>query len=106
MKRYVVTLDKTERDELIEITRKGSHSSQKVANALILLNWGVQSDIWQILRIVGSYVPKVVETITDHTGPQCRYFIRSLFTPIHSTAFQSGSNDIFASRLDCRTRHT
>ncbi len=38
MKRYVVTLEKTERDELIEITRKGSHTSQKVVNALILLN--------------------------------------------------------------------
>ena len=38
MKRYVVTLEKEERDELAEITRKGSHQSQKVINALILLN--------------------------------------------------------------------
>ena len=38
MKRYVVTLEKTERNELTEITRKGSHTSQKVINALILLN--------------------------------------------------------------------
>ena len=38
MKRYVVTLEKRERDELAEITRKGSHRSQKVVNALILLN--------------------------------------------------------------------
>ncbi len=36
MKRYVVTLD--ERAELSEITTKGSHLSQKVINALILLN--------------------------------------------------------------------
>ena len=38
MKRYAVTLEKLERDELAGITRKGSHQSQKVINALILLN--------------------------------------------------------------------
>ena len=38
MKRYVVTLDLSERQRLSEITRKGSHASQKVVNALILLN--------------------------------------------------------------------
>lgn len=38
MKRYVVTLAAAERDELSGITAKGSHRSQKVINALILLN--------------------------------------------------------------------
>jgi len=38
MEKYKVTLEKTERDELEEIARKGSHRSQKVINALILLN--------------------------------------------------------------------
>ena len=38
MKRYVVTLEQAERDELSGITSKGSHRSQKVINALILLN--------------------------------------------------------------------
>ena len=39
MKRYVVAfLEKEERDELTGVTRKGSHQSQKVINALILLN--------------------------------------------------------------------
>ena len=38
MTRYVVTLEKDERAELAGITRKGSHQSQKVINALILLN--------------------------------------------------------------------
>ena len=38
VKRYVVTLEQQERDGLSEITRKGSHQSQKVINALILLN--------------------------------------------------------------------
>ena len=38
MKKYKVTLTKEEREELSEMTRKGSHRSQKVLNALILLN--------------------------------------------------------------------
>ena len=40
MRRYVVTLESEERVELEAITRKGSHPSQKVINALILLNCG------------------------------------------------------------------
>jgi Homeodomain-like domain len=38
MKKYRVTLTKEERAELSEITSKGSHKSQIVLNALILLN--------------------------------------------------------------------
>lgn len=38
MIRYKVTLTQEEREELQEITRKGSHKSQKMLNALILLN--------------------------------------------------------------------
>jgi len=38
MKKYRVTLERDERAELEAITRKGSHKSQKVINALILLN--------------------------------------------------------------------
>lgn len=38
MKRYKVTLEKEERESLQRITEKGSHKSQKVLNALILLN--------------------------------------------------------------------
>jgi len=38
MKKYKVTLEKEERESLEAITRKGSHQSQKVVNALILLN--------------------------------------------------------------------
>ena len=37
-KRYKVTLERKEREVLEAITRKGSHRSQKVINALILLN--------------------------------------------------------------------
>ena len=38
MKRYTVTLEAPEREALEGITRKGAHRSQKVINALILLN--------------------------------------------------------------------
>ena len=38
MKRYVVTLEEQEREAPEAITRKGSHPSRKVINALILLH--------------------------------------------------------------------
>lgn len=38
MKKYKVTLQEEEREELTAISTKGSHKSQKVINALILLN--------------------------------------------------------------------
>ncbi len=38
MKKYIVTLTKEERETLSGIASKGSHKSQKVLNALILLN--------------------------------------------------------------------
>ena len=38
MIRYRVTLTKEEREELTAIASKGSHKSQKVLNALILLS--------------------------------------------------------------------
>ena len=38
MKKYIVKLTQEERDNLSEIICKGSHRSQKVLNALILLN--------------------------------------------------------------------
>ena len=38
MTRYTVTLTKAERESLCELTSKGKHNSQKILNALILLN--------------------------------------------------------------------
>ena len=38
MKKYTITLTQEEREELGKIIRKGKHRSQKVINALILLN--------------------------------------------------------------------
>ena len=37
MKKYIVTLNKEEREDLNKITSKGSHKSQKIINALLLL---------------------------------------------------------------------
>jgi len=38
MKKYKVTLTAREREDLTTLSSKGSHNSQKVLNALILLN--------------------------------------------------------------------
>jgi hypothetical protein len=38
MKKYTVTLTECEREELMRLTSKGKHNSQKTLNALILLN--------------------------------------------------------------------
>lgn len=68
MKRYRVTLEKQEREELEGITRKGSHQSQKVINALILLNCDEGDfnerqvpgeDVAEILRISPRKVDRV-----------------------------------------------
>ena len=58
MKRYVVTLDLSERQRLSEITRKGSHSSQKVINALILLN--CDEGQYNARRTTGDTVARVL----------------------------------------------
>jgi len=39
MKRYTVTLTEDERKDLCELISKGKQDSQKILNALILLNW-------------------------------------------------------------------
>ena len=74
MKRYAVTLEKEERDELREVTRKGSHQSQKVVNALILLNCDEGEfnerkarggDIAAILRISARKVDRVKKRFVE-----------------------------------------
>jgi hypothetical protein len=68
MKKFKVTLAQEERENLEAITRKGSHHSQRVVNALILLNcdegeFNAQrargEDIAQILRISMRKVDRV-----------------------------------------------
>jgi len=74
VKRYRVTLEREERDELERITRKGSHQSQKVINALILLNCDEGDfnerrvrgeDIAEILRISLRKVDRVKKRFVE-----------------------------------------
>ncbi len=60
MKKYIVKLTQDERDKLSDIIYKGSHRSQKVLNALILLNCDegpfqdsrtINEDIVRVLKV-------------------------------------------------------
>jgi transposase len=74
VKRYRVTLEREEQDELERITRKGSHQSQKVINALILLNCDEGDfnehrvrgeDVAEILRISLRKVDRVKKRFVE-----------------------------------------
>ena len=76
MTRYIVTLTQEERTDLQLIVNKGSHKSQKVLNALILLNCDVNegkkysneqiSDILQIsMRKIDRVKERFVESGID-----------------------------------------
>jgi len=57
--RYKVTLTLKERNELLEITKKGKRSAQIIRNALILLNCDQGEDIASILQIGERTVDRV-----------------------------------------------
>ena len=65
MNRYTVTLTKDERETLYELTSKGKHNSQKILNALILLNcdkgeWNVNhSTNEEISRVLNISMRKI-----------------------------------------------
>jgi hypothetical protein len=65
MNRYTVTLTEDEREALRELTSKGKHSSQKILNALILLNcdkgeWNVNHSInEEISRVLNISMRKI-----------------------------------------------
>ena len=59
MIKYKVTLTEEERGELLIITSKGSHKSQKVLNALILLNCDVGK--YQDYRTTNEEVTKILK---------------------------------------------
>lgn len=74
MKLYRVTLEQQEREELEGMTRKGSHQSQKVINALILLNCDEGAfnshrvrgeDVAEILRISLRKVDRVKKRFVE-----------------------------------------
>ncbi|CAG0965645.1 hypothetical protein METP1_00957 [Methanosarcinales archaeon] len=65
MKKYVVTLSKEERDALKDITCKGTHKSQKILNAQILLRCDEgehqieRSTNEEIARVLGTSMRKI-----------------------------------------------
>jgi hypothetical protein len=59
MKKYTVTLTKDERDNLKAITSKGSHKSQKVINALILM--GCDEGEFQVERSTNEEIARVLK---------------------------------------------
>jgi transposase len=72
MARYIVTLTKAEQEELQKIVSKGSHKSQKVLNALILLNCDVSEgkkysneQISDILKISMRKIDRVKERFVE-----------------------------------------
>jgi hypothetical protein len=60
VKRYTVTLTKEEREELQVIAQKGSHSSRRVVNALVLLNCDEGEFAPERLR--GEDIARVLQT--------------------------------------------
>lgn len=74
MKKYKVTLTQEERDQLLGITRKGNHRSQRVINALIMLNCdegefqdhpSKNEDIAEILRISMRKIDRVKKRFVE-----------------------------------------
>lgn len=74
MKKFKVTLTHEERQELLSITQKGKHRSQKVINALILLNCDEGSyqdnqsknkDISSILKISMRKIDRVKKCFVE-----------------------------------------
>jgi len=59
MKKYKVTLNKEEREYLLSITNKGNNRSQKILNALILLN--CDEGKYQTKRVKNEDISKVLK---------------------------------------------
>lgn len=75
MKKYIVKLTWKERDELSEIICKGSHRSQKVLNALILLNCDEGS--CQDDRIKNEDIARVLKVSMRKIDRQKKRFVES-----------------------------
>ncbi len=75
MKKYTVTLTKDERDNLKAITSRGSHKSQKVINALILMGCdegeyqeerSTNEEIARVLKIGMRKIDRVKKRFIEH----------------------------------------
>ncbi len=74
MRKYIVTLTETEREKLTALTSKGSHKSQKILNALILLGCdegefqkerSMNKDIAKILNISMKKIDRVKKRFVE-----------------------------------------
>ena len=77
MKKYKVTLTKDERRNLETITRKGSHRSQKVLNALILL--GCDEGEFQDRRSKNEEIAKVLKVSMKKIDRVKKRFVEESF---------------------------
>jgi len=77
MKKYKVTLTKDERKNLETITRKGSHRSQKVLNALILL--GCDEGEFQDRRSKNEEIAKVLKVSMKKIDRVKKRFVEESF---------------------------
>ena len=74
MNTYKVTLTKEERDQLIEMTRTGTHAARKIIHALILLNVDrgphtdenqINEDICKVLKIGMRTIDRVKKRFVE-----------------------------------------
>ncbi len=82
MKKYKVTLTSEERQGLQRMTAKGSHKSQKILNALILLN--CDEGKFQEVRTTNEVIAKVLNVSMKKVDRVKRRFVEeSLETALH-----------------------
>jgi len=83
MNTYKVTLTKEERDQLIEITRTGTHTAKKIIHALILLNVdrGAHADESQINEDICKIL-KLSTGSTKHLKERTQIFLLMQMTCI------------------------
>jgi len=73
MNTYKVTLTKEERDQLIEMTRTGTHAARKIIHALILLNVDrgsnterqINEDICKVLKVGMRTIDRVKKRFVE-----------------------------------------
>jgi hypothetical protein len=77
MTTYKVTLTKEERDQLVEMTRTGTHAARKIIHALILLNVDrgphtdenqINEDICKVLKIGMRTIDRVKKRFVEEGG--------------------------------------
>lgn len=95
MKKYVVALTREERDELSAITSKGTHTSQKMINALILL--GCDEGEHQVDRSTNADLARVLNISTRKIDRVKRRFVMEGFD---ATLARKKPNRVYDKKID------